>query len=96
MPILVCVKNIGPKSDNLIPIIAIIDSGNVINIINIDAIIYIESPKLSKYKTQMAQNIKRLTNAQQVNVKATTMEKCGLVGENKGIGCEVVCLLTNK
>lgn len=67
-----------------------------LKVVNIDAIIYIESPKLSKYKTQMAQNIKRLTNAQQVNVKATTMEKCGLVGENKGIGCEVVCLLTNK
>ncbi len=65
-------------------------------VINIDAIIYIENPKLKSFKTQMAQNIKRLTNADYVNVKATTMEKCGLVGESKGIGCEVVCLITNK
>lgn len=63
---------------------------------NIDAIIYIEEPKLVAYKTQMAQNIKELTNANFVNVKATTMEKQGLVGESKGIGCEVVCLLVKE
>lgn len=60
---------------------------------NIDAIIYIEKPNLKKYKTQMASNIKRLTNCEYVNVKATTMEKQGLVGNNLGIGCEVVCLI---
>lgn len=59
----------------------------------IDAIIYIEKPKLEKYKQQMALNIKNITKAQFVNIKATTMEKEGLVGEEKGIGCEAVCLV---
>lgn len=62
----------------------------------VDAIIYIEKPKLKNYKNKMALNIKALTNALYVNVKATTMEKCGLVGEELGIGCEAVCLLTDK
>jgi len=61
----------------------------------IDSIIYIENPKLKKYKALMANNIKKITHAEYVNVKATTMEKCGLVGEEFGIGCEAICLLTN-
>lgn len=63
---------------------------------SIDSIMYIEKPNLKKYKCQMAQNIKKITNADYVNVKATTMEKCGLVGEEKGIGCEAVCLILSK
>lgn len=67
-----------------------------LKVFNIDAIIYAEAPKLVSFKNQMAQNIKQLTQSTFVNVKATTMEKCGLVGEKEGIGCEVVCLITNK
>lgn len=63
---------------------------------NIDAIIYIEKPNLKAYKIKMANNIKLITNCEYVNVKATTMEKQGLVGNGTGIGCEVVCLLTTK
>lgn len=60
---------------------------------NIDAIIYIEKPNLKNYKQLMANNIKTLTNCEYVNVKATTMEKRGIVGNGEGIGCEVVCLI---
>lgn len=60
---------------------------------NIDAIIYIEKPNLKNYKIMMANNIKSITGCDYVNVKATTMEKQGLVGNNLGIGCEVVCLI---
>lgn len=63
---------------------------------NIDAIIYIEKPNLKNYKLLMANNIKEITNCQYVNVKATTMEKQGLVGNGTGIGCEAVCLLKSK
>lgn len=62
---------------------------------NIDAIIYLEKPNLKNYKYKMATNIQRLTQCDFVNVKATTMEKKGLVGTGEGIGCEVVCLITN-
>ena len=64
-------------------------------IYNIDAIIYIEKPNLKNYKITMANNIKELTNCTYVNVKATTMEKVGLVGNGEGIGCEVVCTLVD-
>ena len=63
---------------------------------NIDAIIYIEKPNLKNYKQLMANNIKILTECDYVNVKATTMEKKGLIGNGEGIGCEVVCLLKKK
>lgn len=60
---------------------------------NIDLIIYLEKPNLKDYKYLMAQNLKTLTACQFVNVKATTMEKKGLIGKGEGIACEVVCLL---
>ncbi len=65
-------------------------------IYNIDAIIYIEKPNLKNYKKEMANNIKKLTNCIYVNVKATTMEKKGLIGSGEGIGCEVVCTLIDE
>ncbi len=63
---------------------------------NIDAIIYLEKPNLKAYKTMMAMNIKNITNCEYVNVKATTLEKQGLIGNGLGIGCEAVALLTTK
>lgn len=60
---------------------------------NIDIMIYLEEPNLKNYKIKMAQNIKKLTNAKYVNVKATTMEKKGLVGNKEGIASEAVILI---
>lgn len=60
---------------------------------NIDAIIYLEKPNLKKIKPLMASNIKKLTNCNWVNVKATTLEKKGLIGNGLGIACEAVVLL---
>lgn len=60
---------------------------------NIDVIIYIEKPNLKPYKTMMAQNIKKLTNCEFVNVKATTMEKKGVIGNGEGVAAEAVCLI---
>ena len=63
---------------------------------NIDAIIYIEKPNLKNFKHLMANNIKKLTDCEFINVKATTMEKRGVIGNGEGIGCEVVCLIKKK
>lgn len=60
---------------------------------NIDVIIYLEEPNLKNYKVQMAKNIKELTNASYVNVKATTLEKKGLIGAKEGIASEAVILI---
>lgn len=64
-------------------------------IVNIDSIIYLEKPNLKKYKNQMVLNIQKelgLDNGK-VNVKATTMEKKGLVGKGEGIGAEAITLI---
>lgn len=63
---------------------------------NIDVIIYLEKPNLKNYKKLMAQNIKNLTNCAYVNVKATTLEKQGLIGKGFGIASESVCLIRSK
>lgn len=60
---------------------------------NIDIIIYLEKPNLKNYKVQMAQNIKSLISCQFVNVKATTLEKKGLIGRGEGIASEAVVLI---
>lgn len=60
---------------------------------NIDVIIYLEKPNLKNYKKQMASNIKKLTNCNYVNVKATTLEKKGLIGQGLGIASEAVVLI---
>lgn len=68
-------------------------SSRKVAIQNIDVIIYVEKPNLKPYKTIMAQNIKKLTNCEFVNVKATTMEKKGVIGNGEGIAAEAVCLI---
>ena len=62
---------------------------------NIDVIIYLEEPNLKNYKLEMAKNIARHLeiNEEKVNVKATTMEKCGVIGNKEGISSEAIVLL---
>lgn len=60
---------------------------------NIDVIVYLEKPNLKNYKKQMAENIKNLTKCSFVNVKATTLEKKGLIGRGEGIASEAVVLI---
>ncbi len=62
---------------------------------NLDIIVYLETPNLKNHKRQMAENIARnlKIDASIINVKATTMEKCGVIGSNEGIASEAVVLL---
>lgn len=64
-------------------------------ILYVDVTVYLEKPKLYQYKTKMAQNIACLLGISetQVSVKATTMEKRGLVGKEEGVAAEAVCLV---
>lgn len=65
------------------------------DIVNIDATIMAEAPKLSPHTEQMCQNISSdcaiLRDA--VNVKATTTEKLGFTGRGEGIAAEAICLI---
>ncbi len=62
---------------------------------NIDVIIYLEKPNLKNYKREMAKNISYHLGISDsiVNVKATTMEKKGVIGNQEGIASEAIVLL---
>jgi 2-C-methyl-D-erythritol 2,4-cyclodiphosphate synthase len=65
------------------------------DIMNIDATIMAEAPKLSPHTEQMCINIAADCNLLRdaVNVKATTTEKLGFTGRGEGIAAEAVCLI---
>lgn len=62
-------------------------------IVNLDMMIYLQKPNLKDYKAKIASNLMQVLNTTSVNVKATTLEKQGLIGTCKGIGTETVVLI---
>ncbi len=64
-------------------------------VLNVDATIIAQAPKMAPHIEQMRQHIAEdlgVTSAQ-VNVKATTSERLGFTGRGEGIACQAVCLL---
>jgi len=59
---------------------------------NIDVNIIAEQPKLKKYKKKIIQNIANLCeiSSNNVNVKAKTTEKLGVIGKEKAVAAEVI------
>lgn len=64
-------------------------------IINIDATILAEKPKMQPYLKEMQKNLAFdcQIDTERVNVKATTSEKMGFVGRQEGIAAMAVCLI---
>ncbi|WP_148899206.1 2-C-methyl-D-erythritol 2,4-cyclodiphosphate synthase [Fodinibius salinus] len=64
-------------------------------VVNIDATIVAEQPKLASYIPQMRKHIAKDVNMEQerVSVKATTSEKIGFEGTMKGISARAVTLV---
>ena len=62
---------------------------------NIDAMISLQKPKISKFITKMRENIASILNVSldQVSVKAGTNEKLGFVGREEGIAVFSTVLL---
>ncbi len=62
---------------------------------NIDTIVATQEPKLSPYVNEMRQNIAQALEIEinQVNIKATTTEGLGFIGENLGISSYSIALL---
>ncbi|MEY8322070.1 2-C-methyl-D-erythritol 2,4-cyclodiphosphate synthase [Lachnospiraceae bacterium 46-61] len=65
------------------------------SIINIDATIIAQKPKLSNYMDAMKKNIATVLeiNENQINIKATTEEGLGFTGAGLGIAANAVCLI---
>ncbi len=64
-------------------------------ILNIDATIIAQIPKMSPYIKEMRENISQILNINinQINIKATTEEGLGFTGDGSGISAQAVCLL---
>ncbi|MDE5753070.1 MAG: 2-C-methyl-D-erythritol 2,4-cyclodiphosphate synthase [Oscillospiraceae bacterium] len=62
---------------------------------NLDAIVIAQKPKLAPYIPEMRRNIADACNADlsQISIKATTEERLGFTGEEKGISAHCVALL---
>jgi len=69
--------------------------GEEFTIVNIDATIIAQKPKLSPYIDQMRKNIGNALSIEidRVNIKATTTEGLGFTGKGEGIAALCVCLL---
>ena len=64
-------------------------------VVNVDATIVAQRPKLAPHIPQMRENLARRmgVSVQQVNVKATTEEKLGFTGNGSGMAAQAVALL---
>lgn len=66
-------------------------------LVNTDAVIAAQRPKLAPYIFEMRKNIASAlkTNPKNISVKATTTEKLGFEGREEGISAYAVCLIEN-
>lgn len=62
---------------------------------NIDSIVCLQKPKISKYVPKMVKTLSDVLqiDGHQISIKATTTEKLGFVGEELGISAYAVALL---
>lgn len=72
-------------------------NGKSYNIGNIDATVAAQEPKLAPYIPMMQENIAKTlrTDISNINIKATTTEELGFVGNKEGISAYAVCLIKN-
>ncbi|SFE74026.1 2-C-methyl-D-erythritol 2,4-cyclodiphosphate synthase [Nitrosomonas sp. Nm166] len=68
---------------------------NSYKIINIDATIIAQAPKMAPHISTMITNIAQdlKTQSSNINIKAKTAEYLGAIGRKEGIVAEVVCLI---
>lgn len=64
-------------------------------VVNVDATVISEAPRLGKYRESMRANIAADLgiNVTRVNVKATTSEKLGFVGRGAGLACQAIAMI---
>lgn len=65
------------------------------SVVNLDAVLLAQAPKVGPYRQEMAENIAAALEIQteQVNVKATTEEGLGFTGDGSGMAAHAVVLL---
>jgi len=71
----------------------ILDKG--FRIVNLDATLMLERPKMKEYIPEMRSVISRLlqTERENISIKATTTEKLGFTGREEGVAADAIVLL---
>lgn len=64
-------------------------------ILNVDATVVCEEPRLAPYRAEMERNLSEATSGR-VSVKATSNEGMGWIGRGEGIACIAVAALENE
>ena len=64
-------------------------------VVNVDSMVLLEKPKIKDYILKMRENIASLLeiSIDNVSVKSTTMERCGIIGNSEGCATNTVALL---
>ena len=64
-------------------------------IVNVDATVICEAPRLGKYREAMRTNIAADlgVNVTRVNIKATTSEQLGFIGRREGLACQAIAMI---
>jgi 2-C-methyl-D-erythritol 2,4-cyclodiphosphate synthase len=85
----------GARSINLLRKVGQLLAARGFIVINIDATIICEQPKLAKFYQEMRQQIATalVLHIEQVNVKAKTMEKLGEIGRGEAIAAQAIALI---
>ena len=67
-------------------------------VVNLDATLILQKPKISDYIYQMRENISKILecDVECINIKATTEEKLGFTGREEGVSAHAVVLLEIK
>jgi len=64
-------------------------------VVNLDAVILAQAPKLMPYRIEMEMTMARALNVSTncINIKATTTEGLGLIGRQEGMAAQCVVLI---
>ncbi len=67
-------------------------------LVNMDACVIAQQPRLSAYKPAMRQRLAEVmqVSRDQINIKATTTEKLGFTGRSEGIAAQAVVLIEKR
>lgn len=86
----------GADSLELLKAVASLLSENGYSVINVDATVIAQRPKLAAYISDMRKNIAKALSlpVDFISVKATTTEKLGFCGRGEGIAAEAICLIS--
>jgi len=88
----------GADSRGLLRAVAGLLAGRSFRVVNVDATIIAQAPKMALHIPQMRANIAADLGIDtgSVNVKAKTAERLGSLGREEGIAAEAVALITSK